>query len=360
MYRFDPKKVKKTLVAARDPTLQGELPFGISIASSREDSIKEAKEASKEVQVFTDSSALSGKVGAAAILTRAGKPPCVLHLTLGPESEHTVHKAELAGILLGMHLISMERHSSTTFTMGVDNQAAIGAFHSTLRNPGHHLAREILQVGNRVQKRRWKGNYKLTIHWTAGHKGIKGNEDADRKVKKAAEGLTSDKQTLPPYLRKPLLINPAAVKRDHHKGLKKKWKDKWVASVRGQRAAHFDGLTPSKKFLKTISQTKLSCVNASRIVQFRLGHTPINMYLRYIRRVDNARCPACGDKEETAEHFLLRCPSYAHERWALAQQANKLRKPLMLDMLLGTPEMARTLAKYIRAMNRFKQPDTSV
>ena len=304
-YRFNPKKVEKTLVAARDPTLQGELPFGISIAGSREDSIKEAEEASEEVQVFTDGSALNSKVGAAAILTRVGKPLRALHLTLGSESEHTVHKAELAGILLGMHLISTERHSSTTFAMGVDNQAAISAFHSTLRNPGHHLTREFLQVGNRVQKQRWKGNYKLTIRWMAGHEGIKGNEDADHKAKKAAEGLTSDKQTLPPYLRKPLLINPTAVKRAHHKGLKKKWKDKCAASVRGQRAVCFDGSTPSKKFLKTISQTELSCIDASRIAQFRLGHTPVNLYLRHMRRVDNTRCPACGDEEETVEHFLL-------------------------------------------------------
>jgi len=194
--RYAPRKTSE------HPTLQGELPFVTSIADSREDSIKEAKSASEEIQVFTDGSALNRKVGAAAILTREGKPPCVLHLTLGPKSEHTVHEAELVRILLGMHLISTESHGSTTFAMGVDNQAAISTFHSALRNPGHHLAREILQVANRTQKCRQKGRYKLTICWTAGHKGIKGNKDTDRKAKRAAEGLTSDKRNLPPYIRK--------------------------------------------------------------------------------------------------------------------------------------------------------------
>ena len=51
-YRFDPKRVEKTLATARDPMLQGELPFITSIANSREDSIKEAESASEEVQVF--------------------------------------------------------------------------------------------------------------------------------------------------------------------------------------------------------------------------------------------------------------------------------------------------------------------
>jgi len=134
-YKVDLKKVVKIPTAARDPTLQGKLPFDISIAESREDSINEATCADEEVQIFTDGSALNGMVGAAATLTREGNPPCMLHLTLGPENKHTVHKAELARILLGMHLISTENHSSTTFTLGVDNQAAISAFHSTLRNP---------------------------------------------------------------------------------------------------------------------------------------------------------------------------------------------------------------------------------
>jgi len=38
----------------------------------------------------------------------------------GPESEHTMHKAELVGILLGMQLISTEKNGSTTFALGVD------------------------------------------------------------------------------------------------------------------------------------------------------------------------------------------------------------------------------------------------
>jgi len=100
------------------------------------------------VQAFRDGSAINGKVGVAVILTRAGNPLRTLHLHLCPESEHTVHEAELVGILLGMHLISMETHGSTAFALGVDNQAGIKASHSALRNPGHHLARESLRIAN--------------------------------------------------------------------------------------------------------------------------------------------------------------------------------------------------------------------
>ena len=148
----------------------------------------------------------------------------MLHLHVGPEMEHTVYEAELVGILLGMHLVGLEKYGSTSFVMGMDNQAVIKAFLSTLRNLGHHLAREILWMANQIQKRRQKGDSKLTIQWTARHEGIAGNKQVDHKAKRATEGLISEKKTLLPYLRKPLLINPAAVKCAHHKSLMKKWK----------------------------------------------------------------------------------------------------------------------------------------
>ena len=178
-YRHDPKRIEKTPTTARNPVLQGKLPFVICIAENREESIRETENAREAIQVFTDGSAIDGKVGAAAVLTRAGNPPCALHLHMGPESEHTVHKVELAGILLGLQLISTEKHSSTSFVLGVDNQVAIKSFQSAMRNPRHHLAREALWIANQIEKRRWKGNYKLTIQWTARHKGIEGNEKVD-------------------------------------------------------------------------------------------------------------------------------------------------------------------------------------
>jgi hypothetical protein len=84
-------------------------------------------------------------------------------------------------------------------------------------------------------------------------------------------------------------------------------------------------------------------------------HIPLNSYLKRIRKVDNARCPACGEDEENIEHYLLRCPSYAHERWALAQHARKKSKPITVKALLGDPDFVLPLAAYIQAMGRFKQ-----
>ena len=52
---------------------------------------------------------------------------------------------------------------------------------------------------------------------------------------------------------------------------------------------------------------------------------------------------------------MLCCPAYAHKRWALAQQARKIQKPMAMGTLLGIPEMAKAVAKYIRGTSQFSQ-----
>jgi hypothetical protein len=89
----------------------------------------------------------------------------------------------------------------------------------------------------------------------------------DSKVKRAAAGLTSPNELLPPYLRKPLFINLSAVTRKHNDKLMKEWSQGWLNSERGKRASKIDASTPSAKFLKMISNAKLSQEGVSRIVQ---------------------------------------------------------------------------------------------
>jgi len=157
--------------------------------------------ANERVQIYSDGSAVNNKVGAAAILTRPGKPHRILHFHLGPVSEHTVHEAELVGILLALQLIKTEKEGQTSFLIGVDNQAALTAFNSDMRNPAHSLAREALQLGNMIEKNKNKKRYSLKLQWTAGHEGIPGNELANKEAKRAAEGLSSDANLLPSYLK---------------------------------------------------------------------------------------------------------------------------------------------------------------
>jgi hypothetical protein len=238
----------------------------------------------------------------------------------------------------------------------VDNQAALQAFNAEMKRPGHHLAREALKNAFQLQKRKKKTKYKLTLRWTAGHAGISGNEKADREAKKAASGATSPAKQLPCYLRKPLPVNPSAVTRKHNNELKKKWKDEWRASRRGVQLARIDSTTPSDKFLKTLSNDKLKRAAASLIAQLHLQHIPLNSYLYRFKCVDRPSCPACGENDETIAHFLLTCPNYGHERWALARQVRKKQKFMTVEALLGEPDLILPLASYIISTGRFRNP----
>jgi ribonuclease HI len=312
-----------------------------------------ANDAKEEIQIYTDGSALEGKVGVAAILIHPGKEPRKLHYQLGPITEHTVHEAEMVGILLALQLVKTEPAGQTTITINVDNQAAIKVFQSELGSLGHHIAREALRLANRTQKHRGRVKYSLIIRWTVGHEGIKGNELADKEAKAAARGKTSDRSSLPAYLRCNLLTNLSAVKQSHNEKLKEQWTAEWRASDRGKIFAKIDVSTPSKKSLKLISCPDISRRSASLISQLSIAHVPLNQYLKRLKRADSARCPACGADKEDTEHFLLHCPGYAHERWALAKQAKKIAGTILLKMLFTSLDLAVPLANYIAATNRF-------
>ena len=321
----------------------------------RDTSITEAAGAREEIQVYADGSAINGKVGAAAILIRGSKPIRTLHLHLGPESEHTVHEAEIAGILLGLQLIKTEKKTNTSCLIGVDNQAALKALQSVSRSPGQHIAREATRLANQLQRRKGKPKYTLAIRWTAGHEGIAGNELADKEAKEAANGKTSDKHLLPSYLRNTLQVNPSTVKHAHLDDLKRKWVETWRSSSRGKRISRIDESAPSAKFINMVSNAEISRQTASHISQMWIGHIPTNQYLKRIGRADSTRCPACGAEEETLEHYVLTCPNHAHERWALAKQASELNKHLSLKTLLSEKDMTIALAKYIAATHRFNK-----
>ena len=351
----DTRRIEKIPTIGRNPSSTGELPFHIRIPVDKKALAQEAKNASEEIQVFTDGSAQGGKVGAATILIRNNRPICILHYHLGPESEHTIHEAELAGILLAAYLIRTEKQGPTSCSIAVDNQATLRAFNSELRKPGHHLTWEVLLLATRIQKHRSKNKYSLMLRWTAGHISIAGNEKADNEAKKAVAGLSSDKELLPAYLRKPLLINPSAVKQKLIDKLKKDWSKEWLKSKRGKIMSKIDNTTPSNKFIKTISNAKLSHKASSRIVQLRLWHVPLNSYLFKFQRMDKANCPACSTNNEDIVHFLLHCTHYAFERWALAKHVKKKQKSMTIETLLGDPELAIPLANYINGTSCFKE-----
>jgi ribonuclease HI len=349
-YNLTHEDFETITVAGHNPALMGKQPFRTDIQDSKDSSKETDKQAPENIKIYTNGSAQDGKVGAAAIMTRDGKTLRVLHFHLGTADKHTVFEAELVGILMGLHLIEANKKGNISFSIGADNQAAIKALTSKFDKPGHYLAAEVFRTAERIRKKRGK-KYSLTIRWTAGHSGIPGNEEADEEAKKAAEGKSTDPEKLPKLLRKWLKISRSASIATVATKRKKRWRREWIASPRYAKFKHIDPTLPSRKFIKLISNTKISRVDASKIFQMRSGHAPLNTYLHRFKRKESSQCPACGAPKETPQHFLLECPAYAHERWKLRPKRGVLETKFA--ELLTSEKKIIALAHYMKATRRF-------
>jgi ribonuclease HI len=198
-YGINPDDLEKLPATARNPAKIGAIPNRIAIPKDKEASKHDDATAGEKVCIYTDSSAHNSQVGAAAILKQLGKQRRVLYYHLGTTEEHTVYKAELVGLLLGLQLIKTEQAGSVPIVLGVDNQAVIKAIQLELMHPRQHLAVMFLHTTLQI-KGKHSTKYSLTLQWTAGHVGIPGNKEADMEARKAAEGLTLDTKLLPPML----------------------------------------------------------------------------------------------------------------------------------------------------------------
>ncbi|GJF00464.1 RNA-directed DNA polymerase from mobile element jockey [Phanerochaete sordida] len=200
LFHLDPQTVE-TVRPARVPP-EWTSGMALEIAESKEAAA--AADATWEVlggvRVYSDGSDFRNGVGAAAVLFRGRAPSTKsLRTHLGTSAQHTVYESELAGILLGLHMIRKEPGLVSKASIALDNKAAVIALRSRRSTPGHHLLDAVHELEQAVKTRH--PGIKITIRWVPGHLGVDGNELADEEAKKAAQNDSSPPQSLPAYLR---------------------------------------------------------------------------------------------------------------------------------------------------------------
>ena len=82
-FKHDIRRVEKIPNRPHNPVKRGKLPFTISIPDSKEALVEEAYMAKEIIEVYSDGSAINGKVDAAAVLTQMGSTQRILHFHLG-------------------------------------------------------------------------------------------------------------------------------------------------------------------------------------------------------------------------------------------------------------------------------------
>jgi len=123
-FQVEPKLLEKIPSVRHHP--KWEPPFSFIIINDPKLAIRMAEHAPERIQIFTDSSHMDGRVGAAANLWLGQRKDQEACYHLGEERHFTIFEAELIGIAMAVGMIITGEYDEPVM-IGTDSQAAIKA-----------------------------------------------------------------------------------------------------------------------------------------------------------------------------------------------------------------------------------------
>jgi ribonuclease HI len=349
-------KMRNTKVETIDSAthhMAGTARFKTLIATTREDSILHENNDNADYKAFSDGSGQDNDIGASAILYKKGqvRPVGSLRAFLGPKTKRNTFEAEIIGAILATWII---RNTAGTIgkevSLYVDNQAVIMALTGTRPSSGQHLINTLVTASNGMP-------CKLKIIWISSHSKVIGNEAADKLAKIAARGRASRVADLPHILRSPLPVSASALKQEFSAKINRLWTKSWDNSPRKERFSRIDPDFPYNDFRKRLFS--LTRKQASTIMQLRIGHFPLNYFLKRIGKSDTDRCDNCfagpdhRQVAETINHFLFECQTYYEARHELTATIGRSR--LSLKKISKNTDHMKALVTFINRTERFRE-----
>jgi hypothetical protein len=195
----------------------------------------------------------------------------------------------------------------------------------------------------------------ITLRWISSHSGVGGNEHVDKLAKEAAEGKASRRDDLPALIRNGVPTSASALKQENMDRLKRRWKANWLESPRWRRFEHIDLDFPFEKYRARLNSVTRG--QASKLMQIRSSHIPLNDYLFKIGKADSPHCRTCeanpGEErpKETVNHFLFECEAHDAQRLHLLKKVG--RRNFTIKTLMRSTEGMRALANYAKDTARF-------
>jgi hypothetical protein len=246
-FKVKPEHTEKIENVCRGP--QYELHFKVEIAKNKDEAKKKALANKAEYQVFSDSSEIEGKVGAAATLYRNGIEQLTLRYHLGSATKYGIAKAKLVGELLAAFMLSQPQMQYKQATIGVDNTATLYNMRNQKLRGVHYL---LDAVHNYMEKAIAIGpiGQEITMAWTLGHVGIDGNERVDEEAKKVAKGDSSPASTLPPILHRWLPASKSAAQKEYKKSTKATLQKRMQTLKQMQKTRTLDPMFKPAQFKK--------------------------------------------------------------------------------------------------------------
>jgi hypothetical protein len=182
-----------------------------------------------------------------------------------------------------------------------DNQAAIRLLAKPKGRSGAYLLKTIARKIQELQD----DGLPTEIYWIPAHKGIPGNEAADRAAKEATGWRKSGKPGPKADISEELFTLKATLKTWIHKEANRRWASEWQNETKGRSTRKYTP-EPTKRILRM--HENLTKRQSAILVQMRTGKIGLNDFL-FSRRVPGILRPECecGEGRQTVDHVLLRC-----------------------------------------------------
>lgn len=259
------------------------------------DTWKEGPPIQAEIAWYTDGSKTNDGVGAGIYGT---KPKTRISLSLGKHA--TVFQAEVAAIHTGATELIRQEFVGKTIAIYSDSQAAIKAVNSM--QVDSRLVWDCLEALNELGSRN-----RLSLAWVPGHKGYRGNEEADQL---ARQGASTPLNGPEPFCG----ISKSTTRAHINKWMLHKSQEWWHNTPALRQAKEFIK-GPSPKIADyLLSQNRRT---TRIIVGLLTGHCRLNKHMKALGLAEDTLCRFCMEEEETAVHVLCHCEGLSRLRFLI-------------------------------------------